>query len=151
MSDGNRGSGLLARLRDWLGSLFGGGESATGPGEGAAAAGTCAVCGTPVEDPESGCPLCGSTDVESSDEGAGEGADDEGPPGSGPGPERRSMEDTADDAAARLRDVRGEMSDDGGAGDPSGPDAEATAADEGDPATDDGTADGAGGRRAGDG
>lgn len=97
MSDGN--GGLLGRLRDWLGSLFG--HDADGGAATEGTAGTCAVCGTRVEDPGSGCPLCGSTDVETAADGDASG--DESPPE----PERESRAGTADDDAARLRDVRG--------------------------------------------
>jgi hypothetical protein len=117
MSDG----GLLGRLRAWLGSLFGGdGEAAAD-----APAGTCAVCGTTVEDPASGCPLCGSTDVEAGETGAGDGATDDGTAG----PERRSMAGTADDAAAQLRDVRGGAPADGPSGEESSDDDEEGSAD----------------------
>lgn len=132
MSDGK--GGLLGRLRDWVGSLFGGGSGDAVADE--AVAGTCAVCGTPVEDPGSGCPLCGSTDV---DRGDGDASDDEGTPE----PERRSVEGTADDAATRLRNVRGGGPD---GSPPSGTDAGAAAGNEGSAATDD-----AGNRRTGDG
>jgi len=108
---GSDGGGLLDRLRGWFRSLFGG--DASGTDTEAAAAGTCAVCGTRVADPEGGCPLCGSTDVEPHGGEEQSGADRaEGEEGEEPlDPERRSVPGTADDAAARLRDVRGDDAD----------------------------------------
>lgn len=112
---------FLGRLRDWLAGLFGDG--------GAEAADraplVCAVCGTAVEDPNEGCPLCGSHDVErrdGADDGSGAAPDDggadggptTGDDGDGPaGPERRSVTGTTDDDAARLRDLRGSGADEG--------------------------------------
>jgi hypothetical protein len=104
-------TGLLARLRSWLGSLVGGtAEEAEGERErerGADAGESdeppathvCTVCGTDVVDPEGGCPLCGSTDVRERDSPAGESA--------GPVPSETATESTVDDEAARLRDLRG--------------------------------------------
>ncbi|MFB6281903.1 MAG: hypothetical protein ABEH40_07790 [Haloferacaceae archaeon] len=118
---GDEGRGLLGRLRSWLGGLFGG--SAAESGTATAGAGTCAVCGTPVEDPADGCPLCGATDVEPADGTA----DPSGGEAGSPAPERRSVPGTADEEAERLRDVRApdEEGDDGsgvagGAGDENG-------------------------------
>lgn len=110
--------GLLARLRGWLGSVFGAPES-DGPAdverqpesdtatERSPATHLCAVCGTDVYDPETGCPLCGSTDVRERD----------APSESGPGPTATATtaESTVDEEATRLRDLRG------GASDPSDP------------------------------
>lgn len=112
-SESGEGGGLLSRLRTWLGGLFGGRSASDA--EAGAEAGVCAVCGTRVEDPSAGCPLCGSTDVAPAGDAP---ADD----GGTPEPERRSVGGTPDDDAARLRDVRGAGPDAPGGGTDGGPD-----------------------------
>jgi hypothetical protein len=68
---------VLDRLRRWLGSLFGtdtdGAEADAGVVEpsddsGETADYHCAVCGTPVGDPDGECSLCHSTDVVPADD-----------------------------------------------------------------------------------
>ncbi|MFB6079405.1 MAG: hypothetical protein ABEJ81_00135 [Haloferacaceae archaeon] len=117
---GNGGGGLLGRLRDWLGALLGGdgGSGVEAEAADATAAGVCAVCGTPVEDPGSGCPLCGSTDVRPPDGSSAStaGADES----ARLDPDRRSVEGTTDDAVTRLSDLRGGEPD-AAVGDPEGP------------------------------
>lgn len=114
--------GLLARLRGWLGSVFGAPESGDptdaerqpAPDTAAdrsPATHVCAVCGTDVSDPETGCPLCGSTDVRERD----------APPESDPGPTATATtaDSTVDEEATRLRDLRGGASDSSDPSDPS--------------------------------
>lgn len=114
-------SGPLGRLWDRLASLFGGGAEADAAPD---AAFVCTVCGTAVADRSGDCPLCGSTALEARDgaDGAGE-ASATGAPGRGagagdgePGPERRSVEGTTDDAVTRLRDVQSDGEHEGGDG-----------------------------------
>lgn len=90
---------MLSKLRRWLSGLFGGrgDDGADGETDEADAAHVCAVCGTPVSDPDGTCSLCRSTDVVPADE-AGEGGS--------PAPAERREAGDADEAAARLRDVR---------------------------------------------
>jgi hypothetical protein len=73
-----------------------GSEDADEPAEGFA----CSVCGTAVDDPSEGCPLCGSTDVRPTSAPA-----DDGP---GESPRSRTAVGEADDdeAVDRLRDLR---------------------------------------------
>lgn len=118
MSGGDKADdpGLFARLRAWLGSLFGGGaaderpeaadssdavEPSTTPAE-PSATHVCTVCGTDVADPAGGCPLCGSTDVRERG-AASEGAGTDSP---GPSPAATATESTVDGEASRLRELR---------------------------------------------
>jgi hypothetical protein len=128
--------GLLARLRAWLGSLFGGNEASTTEERGTtetterAEAGrsgaetdettaeptpathVCTVCGTDVADPAGGCPLCGSTDVR--ERGA---TSEESSPG--PSPAATATESTVDGEASRLRELRDGPPDEGASEDAS--------------------------------
>ncbi|GAB6859958.1 hypothetical protein ACFR97_03095 [Haloplanus litoreus] len=61
----------------------------------------CSVCGTTVDDPDEGCPLCGSTDVRPTSAPA-----DDGPVGSPPRRTVVPVADEDDEAVDRLRDVR---------------------------------------------
>jgi len=124
--------GPLARILDGVRSLFGGsgsdGEStpdgetdssstasesmATGDApavdasesDGEATVRRCPVCGTDVEPDGESCPLCGSTDLAST---SGPVADGETTGSPGPDAVATDGEET-DDAAGRLRELRGE-------------------------------------------
>lgn len=117
MSGGDKAddSGLLARVRAWLGSLFGDGaadeqpetadsidavEPSTAPTE-PSATHVCTVCGTDVANPAGGCPLCGSSDVRERGAAATE-------PSGEPAPEptATTTESTVDGEASRLRELR---------------------------------------------
>ncbi|MFB6168890.1 MAG: hypothetical protein ABEJ43_08595 [Haloferacaceae archaeon] len=112
---GSDGRGLFARLRAWLGSLFGGRTdeaSAATPADSPVAEPTpatdvCAVCGTDVADPTDGCPLCGSSDVRDRDaRGENDDAGDRAP-----SPTATATDSTVDSEASRLSDLRDESGD----------------------------------------
>lgn len=104
---------VLDVVRAWLGRRFGGDESADAAAASESAeantssasersagdpAYECAVCGTPVSDPEGPCPLCNGTDVVPA--GSDAAADDD------PGGTGTTTRVVSDDASERLRDVR---------------------------------------------
>jgi uncharacterized Zn finger protein (UPF0148 family) len=89
--------GLLDRLRAWWRRRFGSGSADEAADR--AAGYECAVCGTPVEDPDGECPLCRSTDVVPAGSADGAAAD--------PSAGARERVATADDGAVdRLEELR---------------------------------------------
>lgn len=98
---------MIGRLRAWLAGLFGSADEKSDSAD-ASAQFVCSVCGTEVETPEGGCPLCHSTQVVPAGE-ADAGTDaDENEPKATAGAESRREGESTDDAAARLSELRGD-------------------------------------------
>lgn len=89
--------GLVSSLLDWFRGLVGPAESDAVPGPEPTF--QCAICGTSVADPDSTCPLCGSSDIITPDDGA---ASSDGLSGR-PAAERTVADDTSAAAATLAR------------------------------------------------
>ncbi|MGM0592041.1 MAG: hypothetical protein ACQETI_10525 [Halobacteriota archaeon] len=113
-------TGFLGRLRNWLGGLLGSRSEEETPTEAQKAGRTvrestartqepshrCTVCGTPVDDPTGGCPLCKGTEFEAvGDEGGSKASATES---TQLRPDKVRTSRTTDDAAAvdRLKELR---------------------------------------------
>lgn len=102
---------LLTRLRRWIRSLFGARDTGDTEAETAAldAADTtekayvCAVCGTPVDSPETACPLCKSTDIQPADATESDTGDSGG---LGPSVVQETRVTDDDGATTKLRELK---------------------------------------------
>lgn len=147
---------LLARVRSFLGGLFGrGGEEADATETPAADAADsdataapeapaeyeCSICGSPVADPAGPCPLCRSTDVVARDDAA---TAEPSATASGLDPEGTTVSVSRSDgdeaAVDRLRELRNQQARDA----ESGGGGEAGDGDRDEAGDDDGSADGSG-------
>lgn len=92
---------MFSKLRRWLSGLFGGSEDGDADAEPSGEPDyVCSVCRTSVPEPDGTCSLCRSSDIVPADE-PGEDGD-----GESPEPAERREQGSADEMAARLRDVR---------------------------------------------
>lgn len=89
---------MFDRLRRWVRGLFGRSQPLEAEGVEEPVE-TCAICGTPIRDPGSPCPLCGATAAES-------GVDSADRPGAGElvgrGPDRKAVADSDDRTVADV-------------------------------------------------